>query len=105
MFKIDTRCKVFFIQISYNDELPNHKFTKISCLSYPSLLQIFFNHNKNMAKEYKKIRHFTVNQYKNIGKNHSCKPNFQHTFQHAGEKKPAIFNFNWRKAKNAKNLI
>lgn len=88
MFKIDIRCKVFSIQISYNAELPNHNESRMACLKYSNLqFRIIFNHNKNMAKEYKKIRHFTVNQHKNIGKNYSQKANFEHTFHHAKEKK------------------
>jgi hypothetical protein len=37
----------------------------MACLKYSNLqFIIIFNHNKNLAKEYKKIRHFTVNQQK-----------------------------------------
>ena len=49
--------------------------------------RIVFNHNKNMAKQHKKIKHFMVNQHKNIGKNHNRKPNFQRAFPHATEEK------------------
>ena len=60
----------------------------MACLKSINLqFKIVFNHNKNLAKQHKKIKHFTVKQHKNIGKYYNRKPNFQRAFPHATDEK------------------